>query len=645
VLAGSDRPIDVCFPPREGPLAMEITDLPAGCENLTVFDGNGKLLATLPVADGRASHSFAADVPRDAAVWRLHLPIAQATVHVDGLTRWDPTDRNQNLSLWTPEPASYFPLAAYRWLLTPYGRNVYGRPGEQGELRFRVHNNSGEKRTIRLELELPDGPWPVELSDASVALGPKEARDVTVRYTVPNEGATHACHVRATPAEDPGFSTYSTLKVHSGAAPAAEPLNLPLVLKPYEHENEQFGYLPGYPVDFQVYFDPANRPYALTDAGIATRRDGRWTSIDFADAVTRSDGSRDAGAWDIHSSKIAFDRQGDVYVLARSAGQDVLLHSTDGGRTFTAYPIPNPSGRRGALDIEQFSGHNVPDGPPAITRYTLTAADPRRIWRRIHDLELLLPEKTASGLSFGEPILISKLCIGLASHSGIPSSVVSGGGKVHVVWAEATEPDAKVPGVPTYVATYDRATRTLGKPALVAHGPPPNDVHNSPSITIDSRGYLDVLAGTHGLPFPYARSLAPNDAGSGWTEPVPVGEGLPQTYIGLVCGPDDTLHAVFRLWRFGAAPFESSEQGTLAYQRKRPGQPWEPPRVLVVPPFSEYSVYYHRLTIDRRGRLFVSYDYWSTYWFYRNDHPGARRAVLTSPDGGDTWKLAEDRDL
>jgi len=67
--------------------------------------------------------------------------------------------------------------------------------------------------------------------------------------------------------------------------------------------------------------------------------------------------------------------------------------------------------------------------------------------------------------------------------------------------------------------------------------------------------------------------------------------------------------------------------------------------VLIVPPFSEYSVFYHRLTIDRRGRLFLSYDYWSTYWFYRTDHRGSRRALLMSPDGGDTWKLAETRDL
>jgi len=66
---------------------------------------------------------------------------------------------------------------------------------------------------------------------------------------------------------------------------------------------------------------------------------------------------------------------------------------------------------------------------------------------------------------------------------------------------------------------------------------------------------------------------------------------------------------------------------------------------LIVPPFSEYSIFYHRLTIDRAGRLFLSYDYWSTFWFYRNDHWGNRRALLMSEDHGKTWKLAETRDF
>jgi hypothetical protein len=215
---------------------------------------------------------------------------------------------------------------------------------------------------------------------------------------------------------------------------------------------------------------------------------------------------------------------------------------------------------------------------------------------------------------------------------------------VHVAWGEATDPEVKVPGLPAYVATYDRETGQLSKPALIGYGAPPNDIHNSPSITMDSEGYLHVLGGTHGQPFPYARSLQPNDAGGGWTEPAILGEGLSQTYIGAVCGPDGTLHLAYRLWRSGE-PYPHSSYATLAYQRKRPGQPWEEPRILVVAPFSEYSVYYHRLTIDHRGRLFLSYDYWSTYWFYRNDHYGDRRAVLMSPDGGDTWKLAGDEDV
>jgi hypothetical protein len=161
---------------------------------------------------------------------------------------------------------------------------------------------------------------------------------------------------------------------------------------------------------------------------------------------------------------------------------------------------------------------------------------------------------------------------------------------------------------------------------------------------MDQRGYLHVIIGTHGRPFQYARSRQPNDSSAGWTQPRVIGEGLKQTYIGLVCSNDNTLHVVYRLWRYGE-PFPHSTHATLAYQRKRPGQPWDTPRLLAISPFSEYSIFYHRLTLDRQGRLFLSYDYWSTFWFYRNDHPGDRRTLLMSPDGGQTWKLAEDKDL
>ena len=642
VLLGPNRPGDVCFLPRPGRFAMEITDLPEGVHALPVYDAEGALIHALAVdARRRASHTFAADRHRGTTPWRLYLPIQRATVQIDGVTRWDQDDLYPDLPYWTPDPTSFFPFHQYRWLLTPYARSVYGKPGDRGDIRFQVHNNSDGKRTIHLSLELPGGPWPVELSDDQVVLDAKQAAEVRLHYTVPADGQRHVCHLRATPAEDPDFSTYSTLTVQPGVAPAARPMEMPMVLRPYRHENELFGYLPDYPVENQVYFDLQNRPLVRTSGGVEAQRDGQWVKSELRTAVRSETASLQGTAFGVPSTKLAFDDDNDLYLVATAGRQAAVLHSTDGGRTFTAYRIPGREDRPRSFDIEQFSGHNVPDGPPPILRYTRTAADPQRIWRRIHDLELLLPEKDGGRLSMGAPILITRKCIGLSAHSGIPATVVSRGSKVHVIWAEATDPDEKVPGVPTYVATYDRRTGELGQPALVGYGAPPNDIHNSPSITIDSRGYLHALAGTHGQPFQYARSLKPNDAHSGWTEAAAVGDGLRQTYIGLVCGPDDALHLVFRLWRYGTDPFPASHHATLAYQRKPPGKPWEPPKILIVPPFSEYSVFYHRLTIDRVGRLFLSYDYWSTYWFYRTDHRGSRRALLTSPDGGTTWNLAQ----
>jgi hypothetical protein len=646
VLLRPDRPGNVCFLPQLEALRIDVSDVPQDVDALSVYDANDSLIRSLPVdTDGRTSHTFPAGVHRDAMPWRLHLPAQRATVQIDGVTRWQRGDLHENLSLWTPDPASYFPLPDYRWLLTPYSRNVYGQPGSQGEVVFQAHNNSAQPKTIRLAMEFPQGPWPAELSTDTVRLGSRKAANVVARYTVPPAGESRVCHVRATPKENGDFTTYSTLTVNAGTAPASQPLKIPVQLRPYQHENEQFGYLPDYPTQSQLYFDQDNRPLARVSGGVAALRDGQWMTSELRTSVVARSPHFGGTSFGTPSTKLAFDSDNDLYLVTTSGTSAVLLHSRDGGSTFAAYVIPGREGQPRAFDIEQFSGHNTPEGPPPVLRYTRTAKDPRLFWRRVHDLELFLPVKTNDGLSIPKPIPVSHKCIGLAAHSGIPATVVSHGRKVHVIWAEATDPDERVPGVPTYVATYDRETCTMGEPALVGYGAPPNDIHNTPSITIDSRGYLHALAGTHGQPFQYARSRKPNDAHAGWTAAEPVGEGLRQTYIGLVCGHDNTLHLVFRLWRFGTPPYPDSHHATLAYMRKRPGQPWEAPRLLIVSAFSEYSVFYHRLTIDAVGRLFLSYDYWSTYWFYRNDHRGDRRSVLMSADGGDTWKLVGASDL
>lgn len=629
---------DICFLPRAGAFRIELSGLPQTSEKLSVFDDQNRLVQTIDVDEqGKGVHNFAAESSRGDKPWRLHLPAYQATVHIDGVTRWDSTDAYPDLCCWSPSHDAWFPLLEHRWLVTPHQRTIDRSDPERTQQTFRIHNNSAKPQTIRLELEFPQQAWSAKLSADSVHLAPQESTEVSVDFAEADVERTHTVHLRATPGADSDFSTFSSLTVTPNQSQATVALDLPLTLAPYRHENEQFGTIAEYPLDNQVYFDLENRPYIVSSQQLWRKSGGRWLASD-VDTARRSDAVGE-GPIRTTSSKIAFDRGHGVYLLGHRGRTAVLLHSTDRGISFTAYALPAHETLPSGFDIEQFSGNNPPSGPPPIVRYTRTASDPKLIWRRVHQLDLLIPENKDGQIVFGEPVRLSDNCIGYSSHSGIPSSVVSRGDEVHVVWGEATDPEQNVPGVPGYVATYSRDTKQLSEPTLVGYGPPANDVHNTPSITLDNQGILHLLIGTHGNPFPYAHSLNSSGIASQWTEAQPMSNAN-QTYVGLVAGPDGTLHCVYRMWRFGEAPHPESHHAVLAYSRKPPGEPWSEPVPIVVAAFSEYSVFYHRLTIDHSGGLWLSYDYWSTFWFYRNDHLGSRRGLITSPDGGQSWYLA-----
>ncbi|MBN1294571.1 MAG: BNR-4 repeat-containing protein [Candidatus Latescibacteria bacterium] len=640
VLRDEGREGDVCFLPEPTPFSIEISDIPGGITSISLYDTTGKIITSLSIStEGMAKQEISSGVPRNNTPWRLHLPNCRATINIDGVTRWTYGEPWENLSLWTPDLSSWFNFHDNRWLLTPYNRTIYDTAGKQGAVQYTVHNNGTKPKRVSLAIEFDSGQeWPVTLSTGEVLLKADEAKPVSLEYSVPANGDEWTCHIRATVQDESRFSTWSSLTLRKGEAPAAKPVGIPIKLEPYRHENEQFGYLPDYPLDNQVYFDYDNQPYILVNDGLFITRGGAWQKT--TDARRGDNGEtipiRPA------ETKVAFDRDNDIYFLGRAGGTTMLLHSRDHGATFTAWAIPGS----GSFDIEQFSGHNHPAGPPPLARFHETARDPNMIWRRINDLDLFLPVKKPDGsIEIGDPIPVSKQSIGLSVHSGIPSSMVSRGDKVHITWGEATDPADNAPGVPAFVATYDRTTGTLSKPSLAGYGPPANDIHNTPCITMDSKGYLHVLVGTHGRTFKYTRSLEPNSASGGWTQPVDVGPGLNQTYVGMVCDSDNTLHLVFRLWLNDTRYFPAGHYANLAYMSKKSGEAWSEARPLVVAPFSEYSIFYHRLTIDRNSTLFLSYDYWSTFWFYRTDHRGNRRSLLMSSDGGNIWQLAPSKEL
>ena len=637
VLGNPNASGDVCFAARSGAIEIEISDLIAENASPSLFDDTGTKVADLPVsADGTACYTIPAG-RRSADPWRIHFPRSVATVHIDGVTRWDRGERFENLSLWSPSVDSFFPFQNLRWMLTPYRRAFHAEPSTTHSIDLRLHNNSDRTDTFALNADGSD--LRITLSEATITLGPDEEATLTATVTVPAEasaGNTLIARLSASSQNHAGVTTWSTIEARIGSA---EQLILggPLVYIPYEHENEQFAYTPDYPNDNQIYFSPDNQPFTRQDDGVNRLDVHEWKSIDTVD------GER----YHAITSKIAFGENGEVCLLGRSPAGVVYLYSTNGGDTFVATPVPAREGKRQQWDIEQFAGHNIPRGPAPFVRATETGEyDPENFWRHVNDLELFLPTVVDGRVAIGEPVLVADKAIGISSHSGIPTAIVSRGNRVHMIWGEATEPGGDEPGVPAFVATYDRKEgRLLGDPTLVGYGPPANDVHNTPSIVLDSEGYLHTLTGTHGQPFAYAKSLEPNTAYAGFTEPELVEEELRSTYIGFVCDPNDTLHLVFRTWKTDAEYHPVSHYANLAYKRKTKNGVWEPMKRLAVAPFTEYGIWYHRLTIDRKGRLFVSFDYWSTFWFYRTDHVGKRRKTIMSVDGGETWKLLETRDL
>jgi len=215
---------------------------------------------------------------------------------------------------------------------------------------------------------------------------------------------------------------------------------------------------------------------------------------------------------------------------------------------------------------------------------------------------------------------------------------------------------------PCYATTYDHRTGKLSKHIYL--GLTRRDNHNGPTISVDGNGYLHVLIGAHHANYWYMKSKHPNSTIDGFTEPVMIGNLSPKdqgddTYQATVCDQNNTLHVVTRWTSQGSYVFH------LAYLRKKSGQDWEPRRLLVSPDRNNYINWHHRISCDRRGRLFLSYapahyylsseylevykrrwpdkllpDFEKTRGTYQNNP-----CMLISDDHGDTWRLAQTKDF
>lgn len=453
----------------------------------------------------------------------------------------------------------------------------------------------------------------------------------------------------------------------------------PFVLAPGTGLFDQFGYAPAYTRNLPA-FDASGRAYlrSRTSSGgqtsyVHTLVDGSWTRLDFLAALRAAYPTFVAtvGAGGLRNDAVVFDRQDRAYNpvtvgLRDGTTRNCLLVSWDRCRTWKVFKLP-----KGTFTVERWVGHNEIDGPPFLAVWR-ESAPPDLPGSQTNALFVTQPRLEGEQLVLPPLVKVTDRCLGLSRDSGGASFAVTRGETTWFVWSEVA-PKGKG-GTPHYVATYDHLTGTLGARHRLATSPQRSDPHDKPGICLDSAGVLHVIAGGHGTPALYTRSLAPLTADAGWTAPVPVlstgwasltdptvQDGR-QSYPAFVCDSRDTLHLVTRQWRRGVDPYHDGQgYGALVHQSCPAGGVWGEPTVVVAGAYVGYSVFFHKLALDARDRLFLSCSYQGGPELRDERTAGVVEAVLgrsrlrpgkyrgrmllVSDDGGATWRLAADADL
>ena len=440
---------------------------------------------------------------------------------------------------------------------------------------------------------------------------------------------------------------------------------------------EQFGYRPDYR-QHVVTFDAANVPSVRSrgasedDTSFVQRlEDGAWVRHDLLEALREAypdfAGTLHAGGYG--TDRVDWDVDGRAYTVLTIRLDDdggfrnVLMASTDGCASWQVLQLPFGDDTPltdphdwGNVTAEHDGGRPL-EGPPLIAVWRQIGPWKGQ-WAALNHLQVIQPRWVGETLTLQPPVTVSSAALTLLQCSGGASFAVRSGDKTFFVYGTVVPRGSAA--TPTYAATYDHETNTVGTSTLAARSRPPNDLHCTPGICMDSTGTLHVVTGAHGYPFRYARSLAPLSTAA-WTRQVNVlmsgyrargtdADGLgKQTYLSMVCGPDDVLHIVSRQARRNVDEhFRGSGYSALVHQSLQAGSTtWSTPHLVVAPPLPGYSQYYQKLTTDRLGRLFVSCSYFSL-----RDPPATRayrrfhhRMVLISEDGGLSWRFVTTGDF
>ncbi|HEX4047954.1 MAG TPA: BNR-4 repeat-containing protein, partial [Elusimicrobiota bacterium] len=363
------------------------------------------------------------------------------------------------------------------------------------------------------------------------------------------------------------------------------------------------------------------------------------------------------GSGPFADERVAADDRGGLYTLIDGSESAlrfaVLLHSPDGGRSWAAYPLTAPG-----VPFSSYTAHmEVPSSPgplkdtPAILIHEKAAShgaddaflrrDPASgrylwSWTTPNDLYLVVPKRNRDGsLSLPSPRLVSTGTICCGEHSGSENQAVSAGDSIFIAYPgdqPLRDPVAGRWGTPEYIVEFSRKKGAVvtPRPLLLGIGfdgpaandnflnprtkpplsPPYADDHDQPALAIGRDGRIRAIVGGHDARLRYLESKRPRAIDRGWSAPRTIGvepnRAMPDadeyTYPSLMLDAGGSPNVVAR---WAGAHYHFS----LAYLRfDSKTSRWEQ-RLLVDPGRPYYGVWYHRLSVDPSGRLFLSDSY------------------------------------
>ena len=453
----------------------------------------------------------------------------------------------------------------------------------------------------------------------------------------------------------------------------------------FNREREIYGYNPRF-MPMPVVFDKDNRPFILTDvpagntvgshllytngSSLTTNaylqtldNSGNWVTYSIMDIMREVYGqgspyyspSITAGyKWE---DRIFFDDDNNIFFTMISESPDVsgtvIVYSNDGKQSWQSLHL-NYIYNTSVETFDSFASNER--DLPTICHYKAVGTD------RLISLYQLGRDPISGNLTTGgtTPIVGAQGKYG-PGHSGFLNYTITIGQRVHFFWLDQLN---QAPGEQTrqYHNYYDKQTGFISTPTLLgstvgtwygdAEPYVPVDPHNGATVTVDRNKTMHVVLGGHGTQAKYTYST---DQGVTWAAAVNLpGGNAYNTYPTLITDRDGTVHLVYRATI-------SSGNYQLAYSRMKAGQGWEDMGALVVPGNDGYSIYYHTMTVDRLGRIFLQYYYRADTMSeadkaeYRAKWPTLPDpdvqiytfdpVIIMSDNGGDTWKIATTADF